>query len=579
MDALRLPPGDAEVDQALRRRAPPRGAVPAAAARTRPAAARRAHQPPRRRVGGVARALPARLPRHRRGHHPRPLLPRQRGRLDPRARPRQGHPLRGQLLRLARAEAGAPRARRRRPESARASAPSQHELEWVRMAPKARQAKGKARLAAYEQAARRVQGRRGPRRQARDLHPVRATASATWSSRPSTSPRASATGCSSRTSPSRCPRPASSASSAPTAPARPPCSGCSPASEEPDDGAHQGRAHRRARLRRPEPRRPRRRQDRLRGDHRRPRRPRASAAARSTAGPTWRRSTSRAPTSRRRSACSPAASATACTWPRCSRTGGNVLLLDEPTNDLDVDTLRALEDGARGLRRLRGGHQPRPLVPRPHRHPHARLRGRLARCAGSRATSASTRPSARRSSAPRPTSPTASSTSPSPARASPPPRLRQAASARPVAISQASPTVRPMRWGSRRPPSTGGGGERRPDDRTPSPTRHGPGRGARPPLRVERHSAGSGRARRSRPSRRRCGGRRRSRSAPAGPRHADGGRRVHRGRHQAGPGTERRRAVEPTAAPARRRGTRRSSAAAPGAPTAAVRLMASSIAE
>ena len=26
-------------------------------------------------------------------------------------------------------------------------------------------------------------------------------------------------------------------------------------------------------------------------------------------------------------------------------TGGNVLLLDEPTNDLDVDTLRALEDG------------------------------------------------------------------------------------------------------------------------------------------------------------------------------------------------------------------------------------------
>jgi ATPase subunit of ABC transporter with duplicated ATPase domains len=25
-------------------------------------------------------------------------------------------------------------------------------------------------------------------------------------------------------------------------------------------------------------------------------------------------------------------------------TGGNVLLLDEPTNDLDVDTLRALED-------------------------------------------------------------------------------------------------------------------------------------------------------------------------------------------------------------------------------------------
>ena len=39
-----------------------------------------------------------------------------------------------------------------------------------------------------------------------------------------------------------------------------------------------------------------------------------------------------------------AASATGCTWPSCCKSGGNVLLLDEPTNDLDVDTLRALED-------------------------------------------------------------------------------------------------------------------------------------------------------------------------------------------------------------------------------------------
>ena len=41
---------------------------------------------------------------------------------------------------------------------------------------------------------------------------------------------------------------------------------------------------------------------------------------------------------------SPAASATACISPRCCKSGANVLLLDEPTNDLDVDTLRALEE-------------------------------------------------------------------------------------------------------------------------------------------------------------------------------------------------------------------------------------------
>ena len=99
MDAMRLPPGDATADDALRRRAAPRRPVQDAAAEARPAAARRADQPPRRRVGRLAGTAPAGVPRHRRRRHARPLLPRQRGPVDPGAGPRPGHPVEGQLLR------------------------------------------------------------------------------------------------------------------------------------------------------------------------------------------------------------------------------------------------------------------------------------------------------------------------------------------------------------------------------------------------------------------------------------------------------------------------------------------------
>ena len=57
-------------DDPLGRRAAPRGVVPASALVTRPAAARRADEPPRRRVGLLARALPRRLQGHRRRGHP-----------------------------------------------------------------------------------------------------------------------------------------------------------------------------------------------------------------------------------------------------------------------------------------------------------------------------------------------------------------------------------------------------------------------------------------------------------------------------------------------------------------------------
>ena len=103
-----------------------------------------------------------------------------------------GIPWEGQLLLLARAEAAAPGAGgeagdRRRQRTL------ERELEWIRMSPRARQAKSKARITAYENAAGRE---RRPRRRGRPDHippgprlgdlVIEATASAR---------RATATGC------------------------------------------------------------------------------------------------------------------------------------------------------------------------------------------------------------------------------------------------------------------------------------------------------------------------------------------------------------------------------------------------
>ena len=174
MDALRLPPADADVSKLSggeRRRV---ALCRLLLARSRPAAARRAHQPPRRRVGRLAGAPPGGLQGHRRGRDPRSLLPRQRGRLDPRARPRPRPPVPRQLLELARAEAGAAG-----PGGAPGVLAPAHDRGGAGVG--AHEPQGPAHEVQGAPGQLRAPARRGAQRQARpgpDPHPGRASASA-----------------------------------------------------------------------------------------------------------------------------------------------------------------------------------------------------------------------------------------------------------------------------------------------------------------------------------------------------------------------------------------------------------------
>ena len=197
MDALRCPPDDAEVAHAVGRREAARGALPAAPQPPRPAAPRRAHQPPRRRVRRLARAVPPGVQRHGRRDHPRSLLPGQRRAVDPRAGPRPRHPVQRQLLGLAGAEA--------RPHGDREQAGRRP----------AADARPRARLGADEPQGPPVEGQgppvrvraaagRGERRadgdpRARDRDPARPAARRPGHRRRRACARATATGCWSRT--------------------------------------------------------------------------------------------------------------------------------------------------------------------------------------------------------------------------------------------------------------------------------------------------------------------------------------------------------------------------------------------
>ena len=314
MDALRLPPSDADVTTLSggeRRRV---ALCRLLLVEARPAAARRADEPPRRRVGRVARTPPAGVPRHRRRGDPRPLLPRQRRGLDPRARPRARHPVGRQLLELARAEGRAARAGR----EGRRDAPA-HARARARVDPH-----GAARAAGQGQGAHhrvRTAGRRSRSRpkapgQAADLDPARAAPR-----RARRRGRAAHKGYGDRLLVEdfvvlAAARRHRRRRSAPNGAGKTTLFRMLVGQEQPDAGTLQGRPDRRVRVRRPVARVARRDQDRLRGDHRRRRPPQGRRPRGPRPRVRRRASTSRAPTSRSRSATSRAASATGSISPR-----------------------------------------------------------------------------------------------------------------------------------------------------------------------------------------------------------------------------------------------------------------------
>jgi ATPase subunit of ABC transporter with duplicated ATPase domains len=243
--------------------------------------------------------------------HPRPLLPRQRRQVDPRARPRPRHPLRGQLLDLAGAEAEAPRAggeaRTRASKHARARAGV-----GAHVAPRARRPRARPPGSATRSWSPRPT-RTASSTSTRSSSPP-ARASATWSSRPRTCARASATGCSSTDLSFSLPRGGIVGIIGPNGAGKTTLFKMITGQEQPDDGTvgsarpSSSATSTRAATRSTPTRR-------LGGDLGGLDTSR-SASARCRARAYVGAFNFKGPTSRRRSACCRAASATGCTWPR-----------------------------------------------------------------------------------------------------------------------------------------------------------------------------------------------------------------------------------------------------------------------
>ena len=178
--------------QPLRWREAPRRALQAADRGPGPAPARRAHQPPRRRVGELAGAAPLEVRGRRRRRHPRPVLPEQRRRVDPRAGPRP---------RASRTRATTPRTWTRRPPVSRSraartrSAPSGSRKSWSGSAPTPRAGRPSPRPVSPGTRRWRPRRTRCGSWTSRRSRSRRARGSVPSSSRSTTSPRRSATRC------------------------------------------------------------------------------------------------------------------------------------------------------------------------------------------------------------------------------------------------------------------------------------------------------------------------------------------------------------------------------------------------